>query len=48
MPDYQPEEIAEIATRLRTDAGLPKEPSVEVNVPATGGGIVEKVEDAMS
>jgi hypothetical protein len=26
-PDYAPEEIAEIATRLRQKAGLPKEPT---------------------
>src|ERR687892_1419427 len=27
VPDFHPEEISEIATRLRTEAGLPKEPS---------------------
>jgi hypothetical protein len=26
-PDYAPEEIAEIAAKLRKDAGFPKEPS---------------------
>ena len=26
-PDYAPEEIAEIAAKLRTAAGLPKEPT---------------------
>jgi hypothetical protein len=26
-PDYAPEEIAEIATKLRQSAGLPKEPT---------------------
>ena len=26
-PDYAPEEIAEIARKLRDDAGLPKEPT---------------------
>ena len=26
-PDYAPEEIAEIATKLRQTAGLPKEPT---------------------
>jgi Mn-containing catalase len=42
-PDYAPEEIAEIATRLRTSAGLPKEPTgVVAN---GGGGIVDKVKD---
>jgi hypothetical protein len=34
VPDPHPEEIAEIAEKLRTDAGLPKEPTGEVNVPA--------------
>ena len=34
VPDLHPEEIAEIAARLRTDAGLPKEPTGEVNEPA--------------
>jgi Mn-containing catalase len=29
-PDYAPEEIAEIAAKLRRDAGLPKEPTGEV------------------
>ena len=29
-PDYEPEEIAEIATKLRQAAGLPKEPTGEV------------------
>ena len=34
-PDYAPEEIAEIAARLRKKAGLPKEPTGEVaNAPA--------------
>ena len=34
-PDYAPEEIAEIAARLRTAAGMPSEPTGTV---ATGGG----------
>jgi Mn-containing catalase len=34
-PDYAPEEIAEIATRLRKEAGLSKEPTGEV---ASGSG----------
>ena len=29
-PDYAPEEIAEIAAKLRSKAGLPKEPTGEV------------------
>ena len=33
-PDYAPEEIAEIAQKLRAQAGLPKEPTGEV---ANGG-----------
>src|SRR3954454_761649 len=44
-PDYAPEEIAEIAQRLRTDAGLPDEPLGEV---ANGGeGLVDKVKDKL-
>jgi hypothetical protein len=34
-PDYAPEEIAEIAAKLRSKAGRPKEPTGEV---ATGNG----------
>ena len=48
MPDFHPEEIAEIAARLRTDAGLPKEPTGEVNTPASGAGVVDKVKDALT
>jgi Mn-containing catalase len=47
VPDFHPEEIAEIAARLRTDAGLRKEPTGEVNVPATGPTVVDKVKDAL-
>jgi Mn-containing catalase len=36
VPDFHPEEIAEIAANLREAAGLPKEPTGEVNVPASG------------
>src|SRR4051794_21091657 len=44
-PGYAPEEIAEIAQRLRTDAGLPDEPLGEV---ANGGeGLVDKVKDKL-
>jgi Mn-containing catalase len=45
-PDYLPEEIAQIAQRLREAAGLPKEPTGEV---ADGGpGIVGKVKDKLT
>ena len=45
-PDYAPEEIAEIAQRLRKAAGLPDEVTGEV---ATGnGGMLGKVKDALS
>jgi Mn-containing catalase len=43
VPDPHPEEIAEIATRLRTAAGLPEEASGEINVPASGPGVVERL-----
>jgi Mn-containing catalase len=46
-PDYAPEEIAEIATRLRTAAGLPKEPTGVVG-PNGGEGVVEKVKEKLS
>ena len=36
-PDYAPEEIAEIAQRLRKQAGLPDEPSGEVAEPVAAG-----------
>ncbi len=45
-PDYAPEEIAQIAQRLREAAGLPKEPSGEV-APASEG-VVEKVVDKLT
>jgi Mn-containing catalase len=46
-PDYAPEEIAEIATRLRTDAGLSEKPT---GVVAGGGGqgVVDKVVDKVT
>jgi Mn-containing catalase len=45
-PDYSPEEISEIAAKLRKDAGLGDEPLGHV---ANGdGGIVGKVKDAVS
>jgi Mn-containing catalase len=44
-PDYEPEEIAEIAKRLRQQAGLPDEPTGEINLPQDGivGKIADKV-----
>ena len=45
-PDYAPEEISEIAERLRTAAGLPKEPTgVVAN---NGDGVVDKVKEKLS
>src|SRR3954447_8176386 len=45
-PDYAPEEIAEIARKLRLEAGLSDEPTgVVAN---NGGGIVGKVKDAVT
>jgi Mn-containing catalase len=45
-PDYAPEEIAEIAQRLRKAAGLPDEPTAEV---AHGGnGLLDKVKDKLA
>jgi Mn-containing catalase len=48
VPDPHPEEIQEIARLLRKQAGLPDEPSGEVNVPASGQGVVDKVKDAIT
>jgi Mn-containing catalase len=45
-PDYAPEEIAEIARKLREAAGLGDEPTGEVA--NNGDGIVGKVKDAVS
>jgi Mn-containing catalase len=44
-PDYEPEEIAEIAKRLRQQAGLSDEPTGEINLPQDGivGKIADKV-----
>jgi len=44
-PDYEPDEIAEIAKRLRQQAGLPDEPTGEINLPQDGivGKIADKV-----
>jgi Mn-containing catalase len=45
-PDYAPEEIAEIARKLREAAGLPDEPTgVVAN---NGDGMVQKVKDAVT
>src|SRR6185437_13158757 len=52
VPDFHPEEISQIAAKLRQAAGLPREPTGEVNVPAQpnggDGGVVDKVKDAIS
>jgi Mn-containing catalase len=45
-PDYEPEEIAEIAKRLRQQAGLGDEPTGEINLPQDG--IVGKVADKLT
>src|SRR5829696_7718686 len=44
-PDYEPEEIAEIAKRLRQQAGLGDEPTGEINLPQDSlvGKIADKV-----
>src|SRR4051794_9437541 len=45
-PDYAPEEIAEIAAKLRQAVGLPQTPTgVVAN---NGGGLVDKVKDAVT
>jgi manganese catalase len=45
-PDYAPEEIAEIARKLRTAAGLPDEPTgIVAN---NGKGVMDKVKEAVS
>jgi Mn-containing catalase len=46
-PDYAPEEIAEIATRLRKAAGLSEEPTGTVANP-NGQNLVEKVVDKVT
>jgi Mn-containing catalase len=46
-PDYAPEEIKEIAQKLRKKAGLPDEPIGEYANEANGG-IVDKVKDKIS
>jgi Mn-containing catalase len=44
-PDYAPEDIAEIAKKLREAAGLPKEPTGEV---ASDGSRFHKIKDAVT
>jgi Mn-containing catalase len=45
-PDYAPEEISEIAQKLRKAAGLPDTPLGEVANP--NGGLIDKVKDKLS
>jgi len=45
-PDYAPEDIAEIAQRLRKEAGLPDEPEAEVA--NLNEGVVDKVKDKLT
>jgi Mn-containing catalase len=45
-PDYAPEEIAQIAQRLRKQAGLPDEPLAEVA--GDGAGLLGKVKDKLT
>jgi len=45
-PDYAPEEISEIAQRLRKEAGLPDDPLGEVANP--GNGLLGKVKDKLT
>jgi Mn-containing catalase len=49
-PDYAPEEIAEIARKLRVQAGLGDEPTGVVANPGNGNGsgVVDKVKDAVT
>ena len=47
-PDYAPEEIAEIAAKLRKQAGMSEQPSGVVANNGDGEGLVEKVKEAVS
>jgi len=47
-PDYAPEEIAEIATRLRKAAGLPEQPTGVVASGPEEGSAVQKVADKLT
>lgn len=46
--DYAPEEIAEIARKLRSAAGLPEQPTGKVAQDDGDDGVVDKVKDAIS
>ena len=45
-PDYAPEDIAEIAKKLRKEAGLPDTPEAET-ADLSGTGIIDKVKDQL-
>src|SRR5215213_304179 len=47
VPDPHPEEIQESARLVRNEAGLPDKLGGEVNVPAGGKGVVDKMKDAI-
>ncbi|MEA2230553.1 MAG: Mn-containing catalase [Solirubrobacteraceae bacterium] len=47
-PDYAPEEIKEIAQKLRKKAGLPDEPLGELASSGNGKGIVDKVKSKVT
>jgi Mn-containing catalase len=47
-PSAQPEEVAEVAQRLRKAAGLPDKPTGVVAQDGNGTGVVDKVKDAIS
>src|SRR5919112_1965265 len=47
-PNYAPEEIAEIAKRLRVAAGLPEQPTGVVASGPDQGSVVQKVQDAVT
>jgi manganese catalase len=48
-PDYAPEEIKEIAQKLRKKAGLPDEPlGVVASSPENGGGLGEKIKNKVT
>src|SRR3712207_6601352 len=46
-PDYNPEEIAELAKRLRQEAGLPDDPTGVVASGPDQGGVVQKVTEKL-
>jgi len=48
VPDFHPEQISQIAKKLRTQAGLPREPTAQVNAPGSSEGVVGKVKDALT